>query len=438
MDPSRPLPESSYGGLGQGLVALSGVLLAIGLIMVSLRVYTAFFVTKLPRLDLWFTLMAFILAVVAEPFLVLACKHGVGQKLALVRPEDLEGAFFYQTIYYGPIIMSTFFSKIATALIILQIQDRTYPKLKWIVYFVLFFNSVMCVIITIASWFQCDPVSDLWRTNPRMNPRCGLSDDIARIATAQGAASAFSDFFLALYPAVIFWHLNMSRRRRIGLCVLFCTGILAGIASTLRTARTSRLLQAEVLVATAEVVTWGHCEAWLIIIVSCIPPLRPLFLQFYRNVTSSLHSFSNRSGSDSSASHTRKAAQPFHKPRSSSGAVSGSSPKDSFTSWTGSSKTKKGLYDIFPTSKAHKVEAVGHCPKQMDRVLDDTIVVDRGFEVQEITRPGHAITRSDESMDLERSRTGSEEAWLEDGSWEDILASEQRRPTWQVRQAGRF
>ncbi|KAF2222826.1 hypothetical protein BDZ85DRAFT_118033 [Elsinoe ampelina] len=295
MDAENAPFKGSYGGRGPRLVALSWVFFSIGIVVVALRTYTTLFIVKRPRFDLYFTLIAAALAITAQPFMVLAVYKGVGNAVQNVAPADLADLLFWQWCYYIPVIVSTIFSKLAVATLILQIQDRTFRIMRYALYVVMTITIILGLFIPSTIFAQCSPVSDLWLTNPNMNPKCKLVDVVLVGGTVQGSFSAFTDFFLALYPAIIFWRLQMSWRRRIGICILFLGGAVSGIGAILKTVYVLGLKSStNPTGATADLMTWAHVEVWLLIWMSTLPPLRPLFVKVFKTI--STHASSLGSG----------------------------------------------------------------------------------------------------------------------------------------------
>ncbi|PSK37356.1 hypothetical protein B9Z65_2098 [Elsinoe australis] len=288
----RPL-KASYGGRGPKLVLLSWVFFTIGVVAVILRVYTTLFIVRRPRWDLYFTLMATALAITAQPFIVLASYKGVGNAVQNVAPPDLADMLYWQWWYYIFCITSTIFSKLAVASIILQIQGKTFQVMRYILYGVMTVTVILGFLIAGAIFAQCSPVSDLWLTDPNTNPNCKGVDLVLVGGTIQGSFSAFGDFFLAIYPAIIFWKLQMSWRRRLGICVLFLGGVVSAIGAILKTVYVLGLkTSTNPTGATADLMTWAHVEIWLLITFGTLPPLRPLFVKVFKVVSTHMSDLS--------------------------------------------------------------------------------------------------------------------------------------------------
>lgn len=131
-----------------------------------------------------------ILAVIAQPFIVLACYKGVGNHVRDVARADLADMLLWQWCYYVPILVSTIFSKLAVATLILQIQGRTYPMLRYMLYVVMTFTVVMGLLIPSIIFAQCSHVPDLWLTNAILNPKCKGVKVVLIGGTVQGSKSS--------------------------------------------------------------------------------------------------------------------------------------------------------------------------------------------------------------------------------------------------------
>nr|UZP47900.1 putative integral membrane protein [Cladonia uncialis subsp. uncialis] len=93
----------------------------------------------------------------------------------------------------------------------------------------------------------------------------------------------FMDFALALLPITIIKELNMGLQQKIGLCILLSLGLLAGIASIVKTVELQTIrAEADFTWATYELFIWASIESWLVIICGSIPAVKPLFDRFVK------------------------------------------------------------------------------------------------------------------------------------------------------------
>lgn len=102
------------------------------------------------------------------------------------------------------------------------------------------------------------------------------------------AYSAFTDVFLAVVPAMVFWKLQLKTKTKIGLCLLMGATALAAICAIVKTTKLSELADlTEFTYATVDLVIWAIVEANVIIIAACIPTLRPFVMSVQKGVRAS-------------------------------------------------------------------------------------------------------------------------------------------------------
>jgi hypothetical protein len=97
------------------------------------------------------------------------------------------------------------------------------------------------LVLTLMYILQCLPVNAVW--NPKVQGKCFEPNMVVNIMFAQGGKlslcptcectthslsviSAISDFTLAGFPILIIYRLNMSRRTKVGLCMLMGLGVM--------------------------------------------------------------------------------------------------------------------------------------------------------------------------------------------------------------------
>jgi len=90
------------------------------------------------------------------------------------------------------------------------------------------------------------------------------------------AFSAFTDLILALFPITIVWGLQMNMRTKCGVVVIMGLGIIATVASCIKTTKIKDLALLDFTYAPIMFPYWYTTENWAIIIAACIPTLPPL------------------------------------------------------------------------------------------------------------------------------------------------------------------
>ncbi|KAK4948100.1 hypothetical protein LTR10_013154 [Elasticomyces elasticus] len=151
------------------------------------------------------------------------------------------------------------------------------------------------ILITI---FQCKPVQGAWDfTLPR---NCLKIVDFYYFTTA---FSIFTDFLLCTLPLPVFWRLNVPKRQKYVVSMLFGIGLFATVASALRISVLQGVESLDVTQGSVATMKWSVVEVGTGIICACIPCLKPLFKNWLPDKIST-----NRSGA-------REKARPTHTPR---------------------------------------------------------------------------------------------------------------------------
>lgn len=83
---------------------------------------------------------------------------------------------------------------------------------------------------------------------------------------------------LALFPNLIIWNLQLKFRIKLGLAAIMSLGLIAVIASIVKTVELKNLSTPDFAYNATDLVYWYITENWVIVIAACIPTLKPLFL----------------------------------------------------------------------------------------------------------------------------------------------------------------
>ncbi|KAI0430523.1 hypothetical protein F5Y09DRAFT_341576 [Xylaria sp. FL1042] len=137
---------------------------------------------------------------------------------------------------------------------------------------VLFYASKI-LLINLA----CIPHRAIWdKTVPA---KC-LNQKIVYIVAA--AVGVVSHVFILGLPQTIIWKLKMNTKKKIGVSVIFATGVLTTTAGIFRLIATAQLLvSSDVTYTISSVALWGLAELTLLILVYCLPA----FPSIFRDVT---------------------------------------------------------------------------------------------------------------------------------------------------------
>ena len=177
-------------------------------------------------------------------------------------------------------------------------------------------------------FIQCKPYQKSW--NAKLPGRCWSTDVSTKVGLYNGVVSVVIDWILASLPIVFLWDMQVSRKAKIGVCVLMSMGFFTGVTAIVRTVITKRVIAAgktaDFSWISIDLRLWGELEILVGIIAACIPAVKPL----YSKAASSLGSWSKGKGSggytdDSSKQHRFQVIGPPQVPQNTK--ASGSAKK---------------------------------------------------------------------------------------------------------------
>ncbi|KAL9083686.1 MAG: hypothetical protein Q9165_008414 [Trypethelium subeluteriae] len=277
----------------------------VAAIIVILRLITRIWVVRKVGWDDYTIVLAACGHIIGMALVICEIKSGFGLHRQFISPAAFLMFQKYSYVEWIQTFQTLMFNKLSVCFFLLRlpVDTRLIRPLQWTIVALIVSN----VILTFLWIFQCWPVPAVWITSKPAT--CFTFAQLQRIIISQAIISIISDFLLALFPILLLWNVQISRRTKIGLCSLMALGLCtAGLCMV----RTILNWETENQDPTWESVpTWAF-RSWEVtvgITAACIPAMRP----GYRVVTASLHNYySLRSSSggkgSSSSANQRKAS----------------------------------------------------------------------------------------------------------------------------------
>ncbi|KXL41908.1 hypothetical protein M433DRAFT_339467 [Acidomyces richmondensis BFW] len=286
MSTAAPLALGPYA---TPLLAPAWAEFGLALIVVIARVYSSCVITRLVRLDLYLSIVTFLLASLSLAFFTVAVCYGLGKHAALLSPTQETVAMKWA---WANTIVSLFAISTGKFTVVAFLQQLHTPHQRPQVIFLWLLASTNLIVNTMTVGTilgMCTPAAKLWnRTLP------GTCDGIIRnqnCAYFQGSWSAMVDLVLALYPAFFFWNVNLKIMHKLGLSILMGLGVVACACSAVKTYKLSALSNtSDVTYYVGQLDIWNTTEMWIVLIVACIPPIRALLRQILHKAVSTVYS----------------------------------------------------------------------------------------------------------------------------------------------------
>ncbi|RHZ57490.1 glycoside hydrolase family 27 protein [Aspergillus thermomutatus] len=273
--------------LGPALVRGIWAAVIIAVIIVILRVFAKIKIRQF-RVDDVLMIVAMILAVISTVFLTLCVQHGFGKNLKILeleQPHEVEVVLKYIAIQVPIVTISTTIARCSFILYLLAIlgNNKNYQLALWVVMVLQFAGNIVSAVLPLSI---CRNVNILW--DPTTKTTCGDVTAVIKFAYYSNSANSACDLFLAVFPTLIFWNLNLKLRIKISLIILLSLGIVAMIASIIKTTKLDSVPSVTNLGVSGgvELIRWGYVENAIIIITSSVPCIRPLIISSVRKFSS--------------------------------------------------------------------------------------------------------------------------------------------------------
>ncbi|KAF2153677.1 hypothetical protein K461DRAFT_292394 [Myriangium duriaei CBS 260.36] len=275
-----------FGGDGPMILIVGTVLTVLALICIVLRAFVASRVNNQWRWDFIWVAASGLFGIVSTIAIDVATLYGLGNDVHNLTFPDIFEIVHWSYISIFLALIATTFAKWSLIALMLQVQGPNAHKRRIALWLIGGLGAVVNLIQLILSATQCEPNDRLWyRLKAGTCPRQTLSENFSIF---QGAGSALTDIILALWPISIVYKLQTTMRVKVMFCCLMGLGILPMIASVLRTSFVPGINSSpNVTRAFGPFMLWIVIELWVIVILTSIPVLRPLFLKIFYGIKTS-------------------------------------------------------------------------------------------------------------------------------------------------------
>ncbi|KAJ5958956.1 uncharacterized protein N7479_006106 [Penicillium vulpinum] len=204
--------------------------------------------------------------------------YGYGKHTTNLGTRATELALMWNMISFIFGIISFALPKLAVAALLHRILNPNKIQ-RIVVWGLVIMVSIIALINILIYVTMCDPPQALWKTSMvvRGEATCRNVWILVNYATFNGAFSAFVDLFLAIYPGMVLYKLQMSLRKKIALTAALGMGSIAAAVAMVKCAQIKGLAdQTDPTYGTVSLVLWTNVEANVVVIAACIPTLQPM------------------------------------------------------------------------------------------------------------------------------------------------------------------
>ncbi|KAI1764979.1 integral membrane protein [Hypoxylon sp. FL1150] len=231
--------------LGHAVVAVAWIFAAIATGVVGARLYVCLRIMRKVSIDDYIVFLTLLLGIGDSVFLTISYSWGLGTHIHLIE-DPLHISYTIKWVYLCEFfsIMCPGFGRISYAFLLLRVVPPPRPR-RYFLWAIISIQFVVDVGTVIVSFLQCRPIEGFW--NHRVEAECWTPYVQEYVGFVQSSICSAVDLILAIFPASLFWNLNMELKQKVSLSIIMGLGILL--------------------------------EAYLVLLAASIPSLRPLSLK---------------------------------------------------------------------------------------------------------------------------------------------------------------
>ncbi|KAI7773404.1 hypothetical protein LA080_011059 [Diaporthe eres] len=258
---------------GPAILAACYTVEAIASFFVAARLFVRGRMMGKWQLDDWLIIISMLFGWIAVAFTTAAVATGSGKHFEVLTGSQHSKAVFWTVMGFGPGVMSFGIPKLAVVAFLTHIMNpsRIHRIVLWGMASLCVFNLFLCVVFHFA---QCTPAASQWDFS--LERKCWSPWILIWWATWSGYFSAFLDLYLAVYPSIVLYKLQMNRKKKVALCGALGIGSISTIVAVYKTTRLPSLASGDFTYSTSDLVVFTIAEGGTIIIAACIPVLQPL------------------------------------------------------------------------------------------------------------------------------------------------------------------
>ncbi|KXH44964.1 integral membrane protein [Colletotrichum salicis] len=296
---------------GPGIITVCWIFISLSTIFVLGRVVVRWKIMRKFHSDDYFVIAGLVCGYISTSLSTLAVYSGIGKHLELLTLKQQEDGMLWTTAAQCPGIMSFGLPKLAVVSLLTRLMNPDVYH-KWFLWWMAIWCQLTLFVTVGLLIGRCTPASSLWDFS--IEGTCFSPDILINFSIYAGTFSAFVDVYLAVYPAIVLFRLQMAFKKKVALSCALGIGAISGAVAIYKTTRLPLLASEDYSYETPDLVVWTVIEGSTIIIASSIPVLHPLLeLILKRNPFSS--SRASRPTAKSSDNNTGSAPSNYRPSR---------------------------------------------------------------------------------------------------------------------------
>ncbi|KAK8848708.1 integral membrane protein [Apiospora arundinis] len=258
---------------GASELAVIWTFTGIALFFASARWYVRGWMQRRLRSDDYLIAISVSTGIIACALTTVSVSKGIGRHVEALSQEQRITATLWVYAAYCPSVLSFGLPKLAVIalLVRLLVPSRTHFWVLWVMGALVQFALLGVVGLLFG---RCQPL--LYAIDQSVEGHCLATSTWVHYCLFTASFSAFVDFYLAAYPSIVLYKLQMARRKKIALSIALGLGVVSGGVAIYKTVVLLALADPDFTYATANITIWTLIEGNTIVIASSIPVLQPL------------------------------------------------------------------------------------------------------------------------------------------------------------------
>ncbi|EGO55971.1 hypothetical protein NEUTE1DRAFT_112432 [Neurospora tetrasperma FGSC 2508] len=269
-------PSEAYmqANKGPGVIAVITTIVAISTVFVFARLFVRTRILGKVEVDDCLILLGLACAWICVGMTIASVYHGFGRHFDVLPLDGKQQMIKWAFFSFTPSILAFTIPKFAVVTLLTRLLNpaRWHRVFLWVLVSTCQVAILGCAIILFA---QCTPSRAQWDFSIT-NVKCWSPWLLVRYSMVAGCFSALTDLYLAVYPTIVLFKLQINNKKKIALCSALSIGSVSAIVSLYKSTRLPSLAGADFSWDTTDLVIWSLIEGSTIIIASCIPLLQPL------------------------------------------------------------------------------------------------------------------------------------------------------------------
>ncbi|KAH8651814.1 hypothetical protein BGZ60DRAFT_533691 [Tricladium varicosporioides] len=258
------------------IITIGVVTTVIATLAVVLRLYTRLQIVRLIGVEDIVVVISLFLSIVTTTLVCMRTRYGYGHHIWDVDPSMETHIIHFKIFYSSIIVYNAALPAIKTAFILTYLRIFPLKRVRLSCYILL--SVVICfgLWLFFGSVFSCNPIAKYW--DPRIPGTCL---DSYGLWLGNSIVNILTDFAIFLLPIPVIKSLNLAKKLKWSLMIVFAFGFFECIVSIIRLQALKQAAKPPDFTYGSEGAgTWSMIELNLGIFCVCLPTFRPLLAKY--------------------------------------------------------------------------------------------------------------------------------------------------------------